>query len=73
MTEDLLLSENSEVEKFLPGRPEGEETKTSKYVGATDEDEIRRMFSLFVCGYSSSSSGWRYGMNGNSDSCRQPN
>ena len=26
---------------------------------------------LFV--YPSSSSGWRYGMNGNSDSCRQPN
>ena len=28
---------------------------------------------LFVCDYSSSSSGWRYDMNGNSDSCRQPN
>ena len=28
---------------------------------------------LFVCGYSSSSSGWRYGMNGNLNSCRQPN
>ena len=28
---------------------------------------------LFVCDYPSSSSGWRYGMNGNSGSCRQPN
>ena len=28
---------------------------------------------LFVCGYPSSSLGWKYGMNGNSDSCRQPN
>ena len=26
-----------------------------------------------VCVYSSSSLGWRYGMNGNSGSCRQPN
>ena len=29
------------------------------------------LFCLFV--YPSFSSGWRYGMNGNSDSCRQPN
>ena len=28
---------------------------------------------LFVCGYPSSSLGWRYNMNGNSGSCRQPN
>ena len=28
---------------------------------------------LFVYGYPSSSSGWRYGMNGNSGSYRQPN
>ena len=27
----------------------------------------------FACGYPSYFSGWRYGMNGNSDSCRQPN
>ena len=26
-----------------------------------------------VCVYPSSSLGWRYGMNGNSGSCRQPN
>ena len=28
---------------------------------------------LFVCGYPSSFTGWRYSMNGNSGSCRQPN
>ena len=28
---------------------------------------------LFVCGYPSSSLGWRYGMNGNSGSCCQLN
>ena len=29
-------------------------------------------YCLFVCGCLSSSSGWRYGMNGNSGSCRLP-
>ena len=29
-------------------------------------------YCLFVCGYPFSSSGWRYGMNGNPGSCRQP-
>ena len=28
---------------------------------------------LFVCVYPSSSLGWRYGINDNSGSCRQPN
>ena len=34
---------------------------------------ISQRIDLFVCVYSSSSLGWRYGMNGNSGSCRQPN
>ena len=29
--------------------------------------------SVCVCVFPSSSLGWRYGMNGNSGSCRQPN
>ena len=38
-------------------------------------DSVCKRFSLFVfvCGYPSSSSGWRYRMSDNSGLCRQPN
>ena len=35
--------------------------------------EIRWQHVVCVCVYPSSSLGWKYGMNGNSGSCRQPN
>ena len=37
------------------------------------EERLFYYQSTFLFVYPSSSSGWRYGMNGNSDSCRQPN
>ena len=60
-----------------------ERCQKSRYVRVVERKEVRRDdpieyflhtgVCVCVCVYPSSSLGWRYGMNGNSVSCRQPN
>ena len=44
-----------------------------KSVSGNLKNTNKIIFAVCVCVYPSSSLGWRYGMNGNSGSCRQPN